>query len=617
MIHPQALWALMLAIPIAIVFLYKGRRRPLVVPSLAIWRQALGPEGRPRGFTRLREWLLLAVNLGLLALLVGAASAPGSKPGASGADHWALVIDVSPSMAATDAGGRSRLDAARAEARALLDRLPAAAWVTLVSAGTEPVSLGPLPPDAEELRAALDALDWRPGPCRAETAWGSVHKHPDAAALNVVFFSDGAGVTGLDGFLRDARHWFVRTGGAAQNAAIVAAEIDRSWGDVSAELQLEFRAGADAPLRRDWVVALQGKEIARGAVEIPPGSPVTVSCAVPTYQSGLLEARLEPADDFALDDRAHLALAPLAKPWVWIVTDAEDSFLVPVLAALADHVDGKASGRARAGDFRPGMLPSGGVGIVAFDGADPPADLPPGNYLFFGSGGAHLPVRIGPVTESPSVARWASDHPLLRRAPLELLQVQRSRVVFPARGDQALVEGAGAILAAAGAGNGRAWAYFGFRLSDSNLPVLVAYPLLVKNVVSWFAGRRSWLFRPQYRCGEPPRLETDVAAPAVRLRRTDGSAEGTVPVSGRELVLDQALRPGWYAAEAGTAKGAFGVNLFDPGEVDVRATATATRVPVLPERGPQGPETPPWVRLALWALAVLGVEWLLFHAWKQ
>jgi hypothetical protein len=88
-----------------------------------------------------------------------------------------------------------------------------------------------------------------------------------------------------------------------------------------------------------------------------------------------------------------------------------------------------------------------------------------------------------------------------------------------------------------------------------------------------------------------------------------------VAVAGGALALDAALDPGWYVAEVGRRRGAFGVGLFDAGEADVRAAARAARPPTLaPARGAPADASPPWVRFALWALVVAGLEWMVFHA---
>ncbi len=629
MMHPEALWALLLALPIAFAFLYRGRSRPMTVPSLAIWREALGPEGRPPGHRRLREWLLLLANLALLGLLVAGAAAPGQPARGPTAEHWAFVVDVSPSMLAMDGvegGGtagpaRSRLEAARATVADLAARLPAGSWVTIVSAGSDPIVQGPLPAASSDLPARIAALDWRPGPARLRALDRALAPHPDATTFRVVVLSDGAGLAGLEEFLRDPRRHFIRFGGSAANAGIVSATLDRAWGDPQAELHLEFLLAGPAPAERTWTVSLSGRVLARGTAALEPGQPASVTVPVPTYEVGLLEARLDPADGHPLDDRACLALAPLARPWVRLVTgDRGASFLTPALAALHEHLDAERSGTVSPAEFRPDRLPRDGAGVVIFDGVDPPGDLPPGNYLFFGCGGGSTPLRTGPVADTPTVARWAADHLLLRHAPLEHLQVARSRRALPARADQVLLEGTEGALGVLGSSAGRSFVWFGFRLEDSNLPVLVAYPLLLKNVFAWFAGEQAWLFPPGFRCGEPIRMgRSDLVARSTLLRPTGADAPGIpATLAGRTLIPRTTLAPGWYAAEVDGARGAFGVSLFDPGEIDVRATAVAPRPPT-PASGPgaSGEVNPPWVRLALWALLALGVEWMLFHAFRD
>lgn len=622
LLHPHALWALLLAIPIVAVFLHRGRTRRERIPALAIWREALGAKGRPSGWTRLRELLLLACNLALLGLLVFAAASPGqggvTEPTA---EHWALVIDTSPSMAAVEAG-QSRLARARTRALELLDRLPDGAWVSLVAAGAAPVVFGPVPARDDELRDHVRAIDWRPGRGDVAAAWSAVRPHPQAKSFHTVWISDGAGPDGglLAEFLKDPQHHFLRIGAAAANAGIVGCALERSWGDPEAELDLRVRNGGPDAVERTWTVLLNGKELRQGKVTLPaaPGE-ARVSVSVPTYTSGMVEIRLDAGDALPLDDAAFLALAPLARPWVCVVHGADEAgFLTPVLAAVQEHLDLSHSVRVSAQDFRPERLPTDGIGVVIFDGCAPAVPLPPGNYLFLGSHGEHVPVASGAPTATPAIGRWAQDHPLLKHAALDHLQIALARRTQPERGLDSLIDSTAGALAVAGTVDGRNLVWLGFRVQDSNLPVLVAFPLLIKNTLGWFAGAGAALLPSWVACGEPVRVAPTAAAQGTaHLRAAGGGAPWEAEVRDRTLVLKQPLPPGAVLVEFDGRRGACGVNLLDAGETDVNATATPERAPALPPRTAPGDDTPTWVRLALWALLLLGVEWVVFHAGRE
>ena len=97
-------WGLLLAVPPAIVALYflKLRRHPLEVPSTFLWQRTIEDLHVNSLWQRLRQNLLLFLQLLLLALFILACLRPSWRGQSLTGDRFIFLIDTSASMSATD-----------------------------------------------------------------------------------------------------------------------------------------------------------------------------------------------------------------------------------------------------------------------------------------------------------------------------------------------------------------------------------------------------------------------------------------------------------------------------------------------------------------------------------
>src|SRR5215217_6135125 len=111
-------WGLLALIPPAILALYflKLRRQPLAVPSTYLWSRAIEDLHVNSLWQRLRQSLLLFLQLLLIALIAFTLLRPGWQGTKLLGHRIIFMIDTSASMAATDVGP-SRLDHAKQQAK--------------------------------------------------------------------------------------------------------------------------------------------------------------------------------------------------------------------------------------------------------------------------------------------------------------------------------------------------------------------------------------------------------------------------------------------------------------------------------------------------------------------
>jgi Ca-activated chloride channel family protein len=203
----QSPWLLLglLAIPLLVGFYYvnQERRRAYAVrfTNLALLNQVMG---KGPGFRRHLPAILFIVGVAGLLLSIARPQATIRVP--KGQTSVMLAVDVSGSMAATDVAP-TRIQAAIAAGRSLIDKLPSNAQVGLVIFNSQAQVIAPLTSDKGSVKDALGTL--APG---GGTAIGSAIQVAVAQLANitdpntaksqnyamVVLLTDGTSNTGID-----------------------------------------------------------------------------------------------------------------------------------------------------------------------------------------------------------------------------------------------------------------------------------------------------------------------------------------------------------------------------------------------------------------------------------
>jgi hypothetical protein len=236
--------------------------------------------------------------------------------------------------------------------------------------------------------------------------------------------------------------------------------------------------------------------------------------------------------------------------------------------------------------------------------------------------------------ETPSIAVPDPEEPLLRFVDLSTVHIGRAREVDLAADMRAIVDsGGGDPLVAVGRDAGRPLALVGFDLAESDLPLQVAFPLLVSNLVDYLVPETEGLLPASMRVGQVATVRVPDGVDRVRiLTRSDpepaGGGEepielpvvgGSVTVPGADGVgMRDLVEVGDDPERDGTLLGRTAVNLFSADESDVtpgdpQRIVEMGRVSSEDDRPAQPARTEWWWPLAVAALVLLAVEWLVFH----
>jgi hypothetical protein len=618
-IAPVALALGLLAIPILLLYMLRLRRREQLISSAMHWRELTHDRSANIPWQRLRRNLLLLLQLIILAALVLALARPFLRAPGRVDGGLIVLLDASASMTATDGeGGRSRFDEAKSEVDQLIAGLGGADRMTLISVGRTPTILSALTNDRQLLRRALEtaspesaAADW---PAAFALAAGSTQGLSDP---HIVVVSDGNLPVSLTTFPGEVT--FIPVGRSGENMTIAAQAARPSGGGIDLLVGVVNSGGEEASA----LLSLYADDALFDSrrLTIAPGERANETWRLP-LDAGVIEARLTPVDGsvdyLALDDRA------------WSVTDGGGGRRVMLategnlfLERFFGLLPGYSVVRATLGASVEPTPDDAPFDLYVFDGVPIPDPLPPGNILIFNpqpsverpDNAAPL-IRVSDIFTNTQTVRLADD-PLLENVEWQGINVAEARSV-EALGLETIIEAEGGPLLLAGEVEGRRMGIFTFDLHRSDLPLQIAFPVVMANITGWLNPGRVLTIDDNLQTGTTVTLIPNPRAAMITVIKPNGEVwEETVQGSVEPVLFSETGEPGLYtvsysdAAGESHPAGRFAVNFSDAEEsrIQPQSSIRLGQSDMRPgAREPEGRrEIWPWLLLA--ALAVLLAEW--------
>ena len=627
MILPLALIGL-ISLPVIVAFyMLRLRRRDYPVGSTFLWQQLVRDVEANAPWQRLRfSWLLL-VQLLIAALVVLAAARPFSATTTELAANVVLIVDTSASMA-TKAGAEDRMALARERAADVVRRLPEGGRVTVVAAADTATVLES---ETDDRDAALEAIDGiaatqLPGDLTDAFALASALAARDSDS-NIVVVSDASGDE-LPEIGVGAPVLVEHVGETDVNQSVAALSALRRSGGAQLDLFVAIANPSTTGATRRLEIYADGALVDARELTVPPGERSEALITTVPPSATTVEARLAGADALATDDRAF-AIVPAQGRTRSLLVGSGNAYLenamalLPRLELYAVDQDGYTDALAEAEDANTPY------GLFIFDGIVPD-EPPPGPALYIDP---PADGEFGTVTgriDGPLLDRADPDEPILRFVDLTTVHIGRARQIELAEGMRPVVStDAGRPLVAVGDRDGRRLGVIGFDLGESDLPLQVAFPLLVSNLVDHLLPVAEGVLPSSMPLGEPVTASLDPAIGRVSVVTTGANGAGSaveVPVVAGRLTLAGADEVGVREVRAvnddpsvgNQVIGRTAVNLFSPDESDVapgdpQRIVDMGRVPDEDRGAGQPSRAEWWWPLALAATALLALEWLLFH----
>jgi Ca-activated chloride channel homolog len=610
------------------LYILKLRRRTVAVPFSKLWEKILRDKEATSLFSRLKRLLSLLVQLALLALLALSLGDPRAAASIIKGRNLVVLVDASASMQATDvAPARNRLEAAKDEVKQVIRGLGGSDRMLIAQMDASVTPLGPTSSDTSELERALDSI--RATDARADFpralrfATDSLRGVENA---EIVVVSDGRLGEAIDASGKvhlgdDVKLSYLPIGRGARNVGITAFSVRRYPLDKSRyEVMLEVTntgpetEDVELTLHADPNKGERGQLVDLTKLRLKPGERLPRFYPNLSGASRALEARLAPLansrDELPADDHAFALLPERRRAKVVVVTPG-NTYLEAALL-LDEYLDVQIVGPKEYAERI--ATTNQKIDVIIFDGATP-AELPRANAIYLDPRGPGAPVKVEGELKSPGFDKIERKHPIVRWTALDDVNIARGHKLVAQPGDK--VVGAsheGPILVTGQRGPFK-FVAIGFDPRDSDLPLRVAWPLLLLNSINFFTDEDAH-YISSFRTGDVWRVPVVSQTGQAKLK-LPGGPELAVPVhEGRAVYLgDQA---GFYelSAGAGEPTALFAANLLDAEESAIEPAKdlivdgkTAGRI----EGFQIGVRRELWIYLLLAAILLTAIEWITYH----
>lgn len=581
---------------VALYFL-KLRRREREISSTWLWRPVLLDRQANSLWQKLRVSLLLLVQLlAALALILGA-SHPFAMVKAATAGNAVILLDGTGAMQATDVAP-NRFARAKQEVRNLIDQMPAGGRISLILLTRSPQILVANSPSRDALRSALEAAEVTAGDGDAGQGMTLAYSLLRGEADGQIILVGSGRYRGMGEIPPSpVPVTYIPIGEQSPNLAVSSLTTRLVEGEVLAYAQVSNFGPAEAPATVEFWA--DGKLVGVERQAIDSGESRTFSWAVPKGAREL-EVRIPASDALMLDNRAWALASGSQRSRILLVTPGN-----PFLARALMLIPGAEVTEVAA-------YTAGDYDLYVFDQIKPPEGTPPGRMLL-----VNPPVTGEERFVGEIIAR--TTDPLLRFVDAKEVHVNKAHVHAPAEGARILWEGEteqGTIPLLWAEGNDRV--IFSFALQQSDLPLRVAFPVLVQNLSGWLlppAPVDAALVQP----GESVGLRPWPGASKMEVAFPGGAKQSWEVTPGMNPPFLETKLPGMYkvaqtVGQGSTRESLFPVNLFSSLVSDL-TPLPEWKVPVLPEAGQVQTEAPRdlWRWLGWLALGLLGLEWWVYR----
>lgn len=656
-------WLVLALVPPAIVALYflKLRRQPLEVPSTYLWSRAIEDLHVNSFWQRLRQSLLLLLQLLLIGLLIFTLVRPGWKGTDLVGNRLIFMIDTSASMNATDVSP-TRLDSAKRQAVALIERMKPGDVAMVISFSDaakveqtftdnrrllrQRVELIAPTNRSSDMTEALRAASGlaNPGQTGDRNNPNDIQT-AEAQPATMYLLTDG-GFNAVPNFrLGNLEAEYVKISSPQpRNVGIIAFSTDSNPekpGQIQAFARIEnygveTEKGVATLFVNDIQLDSQSVEIpGRDAEKKLPGA-AGVKFEMDSIENGVLRLELEIKDHLSLDNTANTVVNLPQPAKVLLITPGNDSLelalateeatkMAAVVIKPPKYLEEKAYLDAAADST---------YDLIVYDQCSP-KQMPNCNTLFIGRLPPGDEWKAGPKTFPVNVRDVNQLHPLSQLLAMENVKIIEGTPITGPPGSTPLME------AYMGQGEERKFypvyvigpragyedAVLGFEIvgpdekgdivTNTDWPLRRSYPVFVLNAVKYLGGVRSGLAMPSVRPGAAATLRSVTAVKELTVRSPRGEQFIVNREAQNQFVFTRTEELGVYDVREGSGAKVsqkLAVNIFDPRESNLEPREKIEiGEEIKAQVAKQVSRKELWRWLLLGAIALLVFEWYVYN----
>ena len=656
LLAPLALIGLV-SVPIIVAFYMLRLRRPeRPVSSTFLWQQLVRDVEANAPWQKLRRSLLLFLQLFLAIVFAFLVARPFTEHPAGLARDLVLVIDSSASMSSTDVFP-DRLTAAKRVALERMGEVPSDGKVSVIAAGETARVVANEATDRGRISQAINSIEPSTSASDLTDALKLAGKLAERArGAEILVVTDDAGSTVPDVNL-DVPVRVEAVGRERDNQAIAALAVRADPSGLKRTLFVSVANYSASAVARRLQILSDGSPVTARDLALQPLSRADVVIDELPAGAKVVEARITPADstgessgppDYLATDDAAWAIVPPDRLRRVLLVGPGNVYLQNAFALLPNVELYGATAEQWAtttGKER--------FDLVVFDGFVPP-DLPRKPILAFAPPSTSALGDVNGTLDSFGMGQLPADDPLLRGVDLTRLHIAKTQSMELPSWARAVIPGDPGPLVYAGLRESLPTVVFAFDIRQSDLPLQVAWPIMISNV----AGELLGVGPQQVLDPLPPAAPVEIPMPpdalGVRVTLPDGTVEQLAPgatgaasvtfVSTRQLGVyraeviaapspsgapgatptpaitptpDPSASPGAAAAGTEDEPLLFAVDLFSAEESNIapgdgaRISSLGAAVPDEVQSGTSRNEF--WPLLVVLALLFLLIEWLVYE----
>ena len=625
-LNPSAFYLLAFIPIVVLLHFLKLRRQRHIVPSVMLWLKAIEDMKANVPFQRLRNSLLLPLQILFLLVVVGGVARPALRQLGGLSQQSILIIDTSASMGGIYLG-ETRLDLAKAEALKLINQLGSNGLMMIMDTSRPSHNIRQaFTSDKEKLRQAIQNLSVKHTAPVVKAVFDSaavytgrpgtqITLNPNAAG--VVFISDN--FEGLSDSAGPARLQKIGLGAQSENVGIVQFSVTRALAPPNHyQVLVGVQSFASTPKEFQVQLGIEGKSFFEDkSVVLLPKETTSVLFSLDDderFYGQVVTVRLDVDDDLSVD---NIAVAVLHPPPKWKILLVSDRNQPPLTAIL------KTDPYVNLDQIQTSNYHGQGDNDILIFNRFVPDPLPEANIVFLNPIGG-LPFM--PAQENRQPTQVISQHPthkVMRDVSLIDLGIKESLQVQLPLWSIPLVETNQTPLIWTGEQDNQkvvVFAFDPFDLAVSNFAVSIpSAPILVSQCLEWLGAATSPIQPDLIKTGEPVKIRLDHINEVERItvQMPDGDTRELQAQDSRIVFTDTTQVGAYTVFVDDELFGKFAANLLNPQESDLSPPQLTDE----PNTGIGGgvqsnlPEVnrEVWGYAAIFALLLLILEWWAYH----
>jgi Ca-activated chloride channel homolog len=613
-LSPIAALGALIAIPIILLYMLRLRRRELMVSSNFLWQQIVRDREANTPWQRLRRNLLMLLQLLVLALLVLALMRPAQLVPTVAAGKTVILLDASASMNATDINGESRFAEAQRQAIQLVNDLGSADEVSIIRVAEIAEPLIPYSSDMSLVRAAISNAQLGHGRGDWATALTLAAAGAQGAEnFNIIIISDG-GLTNASQLPENIpQPIYIPIGQSVDNIAITALAT-RALPNENPQLFAQVQNYSTADAEVSLLIRLDGElwQSVSQTISAESSRSFIFEVTIPftTIQAELLLDDTV-SDYLSLDNRAYSIAETNSSRRVLLLSDQNNIFLEEGLRSQSNI-------QSFRGDVSRSTVPESPYDLYVFNNYLPDV-LPDADMLIINPpADSELFTRLGLSEDATSIRMIERGHPLASFLNLETFNLRQFQLLGNIDWATPIASAPGGTILWAGENRGRQIAIIPFDLLESDLPLQIAWPIFISNMLQW-ASPANIVNGTSFSVGDILRISPPLGATSARITLPDGTRRD-LAISSDALAFAETRQAGFYRLEMLTDENVtetqiVALNLFGTGESNI-APINEINVgggTVEGENDEQFSFRELWPAFLLLSLLILLYEWYLYY----